>query len=74
MSRILTFFFFFFFFFFVSLKLHGLNRTVIHWFENINMFGNTAAPLPLSAFISLAQGVHGPGQVHGGYNSRGGGT
>ena len=24
------------------------------------MFGNTAAPLPLSAFISLAQGVHDP--------------
>ena len=60
MSRILT-----FFFFFVSLKLHGLNRTVIHWFENINMFGNTTAPLPLSAFISLAQGVHGPGCMVG---------
>ena len=37
----------------------------IHWFENINMSGNMAAPLPLSAFISLAQGVHGPGCMVG---------
>ena len=67
MSRILT----FFFFFLASLKLHGLNRTVIHWFENINMkltclgIRQHAAPLPLSAFISLAQGVHGPGCMVG---------
>ena len=61
------FFFFFFFFFFGKFETSWFEQNsysmklLNHWFENINMFGNTAAPLPLSAFISLAQGVCGPG-------------